>query len=420
MGSVTSKLESASGISRRTHGTPIVEQTEHSIHEMDVKAFNLILSALQYLMSSEQQLMAGIIPHQYQKGIFEKISRESLDLVIRDSDAIISRVKKSSSNNDFLSIISVFQVVKHVHMLKPSMDRTLEASDLGIRGKYNKMTELFYITGSHGLDTFVDGIRADPTTKEKMPKDGTVFQLTSNVILFLEQIMEYVDTLAMILTQDTSYNQTLLRLPRKISVSDRNPALVGLYIRKVLVQLNLTLVNKSDYYADQFLKAVFRLNNNQYILKALQRSGLLAIVSLAEPDCEANYNDMIREQKMLYSQSFSRVLHYIWNAETDIPNAALLAPGRFNEKYSRVIKDKFEVWNKDFKEICMTQRMYSIPDVELRESLKRDNKEYVCPIYSRFYEKYHHLPFSKNPEKYVKYTPAEVSSQIDSFFDAAA
>ena len=163
-----------------------------------------------------------------------------------------------------------------------------------------------------------EGIRADPTTKEKMPKDGTVFQLTSNVILFLEQIMEYVDTLAMILTQDTSYNQTLLRLPRKISVSDRNPALVGLYIRKVLVQLNLTLVNKSDYYADQFLKAVFRLNNNQYILKgkelffeirdkwgvitqpeiislrfqhncayfsfkALQRSGLLAIVSLAEP-----------------------------------------------------------------------------------------------------------------------------------------
>ena len=103
-----------------------------------------------------------------------------------------------------------------------------------------------------------------------MPKDGTVFQLTSNVILFLEQIMEYVDTLAMILTQDTSYNQTLLRLPRKISVSDRNPALVGLYIRKVLVQLNLTLVNKSDYYADQFLKAVFRLNNNQYILKGEQ------------------------------------------------------------------------------------------------------------------------------------------------------
>ena len=48
-----------------------------------------------------------------------------------------------------------------------------------------------------------------------------------------------------------------------ILVGERNAALLGLYIKKVLVQLNLTLVNKSDTYTDQFLKAVFRLNNNQ-------------------------------------------------------------------------------------------------------------------------------------------------------------
>ena len=164
----------------------------------------------------------------------------------------------------------------------------------------------------------------------------------------------------------------------------------------------------------------FRLNNNQYILKSLQRYGILNIVSLAEPDCEANYNDMILEQKRLYSQSWGRVLHYIWNQDTDIPNAVLMAPGRFNEKHARTIKDKFEGFNKEFKEISMVQRIYSIPDVELRESLKRDNKEFICPRYNSFYEKYAGLPFSKHPEKYVKYTPAEVSSQIDSFFDAAA
>ena len=124
---------------------------------------------------------------------------------------------------------------------------------------------------------------------------------------------------------------------------------------------------------------------------------------------------------MLYSQSWTRVLHYICNTDTEIPNAVLMAPtGRFNEKYARVIKEKFEGFNKEFKEISATQRMYSIPDVELRESLKRDNKEFICPKYNGFYEKYASLPFSKHPEKYVKYTPAEVSSQIDSFFDAAA
>ena len=68
------------------------------------------------------------------------------------------------------------------------------------------------------LDAFVDGIRSDPTTKEKMPKDGTVFQLTSNVLLFLEQLLDFTETVSAILTtQDTSYNQMLLRLQRKIS-----------------------------------------------------------------------------------------------------------------------------------------------------------------------------------------------------------
>ena len=81
------------------------------------------------------------------------------------------------------------------------MDRTLEGADPGIRAKYNNMVQSFLTTGSNALDSFVDSIRGDSTPREKMPKDGTVFQLTSNVILFLEQIYEFVDTLAMILTQ---------------------------------------------------------------------------------------------------------------------------------------------------------------------------------------------------------------------------
>lgn len=71
---------------------------------------------------------------------------------------------------------------------------------------------------------------------------------------------------------------------------------------KVLVQLNLTLVGKSDLYSDIYLRAVFRLNNNHYVLKALQRAGLLDLVQLSEPDCEDSYHDMIREHKRSYSQ----------------------------------------------------------------------------------------------------------------------
>jgi len=48
----------------------------------------------------------------------------------------------------------------------------------------------------------------------------------------------------------------------------------------------------------------------------------------------------------------------------------------------------FQGFNKEMEEIARVQRGYSIPDVELRESLKRDNKEYILPKYNAFYERY--------------------------------
>jgi len=80
------------------------------------------------------------------------------------------------------------------------------------------------------------------------------------------------------------------------------PCNLLLATEKVLVQLNLTLVGKSDLYSDIYLRAVFRLNNNHYVLKALQRAGLLDLVRLSEPDCEESYHNMIREHKRAYSQ----------------------------------------------------------------------------------------------------------------------
>ena len=41
-------------------------------------------------------------------------------------------------------------------------------------------------------------------------------------------------------------------------------------------------------------------------------------------------------------------------------------------------------------------------------------------IYTYFAFRYSNVPFTKNPEKYVKYTPDQVASMIDRFFDLAA
>lgn len=127
--------------------------------------------------------------------------------------------------------------------------------------------------------------------------------MTSNVVLFLGQLTDLSDTVGPLLAQDQSYSNALVHT-QPWPKPQRNKALLGLYIsnsfclirfnlksslinkllffflEKVLVQLNLTLVTKSDAYSDSSLRYIFRLNNSHYLLSALQRSGLLDLLKV--------------------------------------------------------------------------------------------------------------------------------------------
>lgn len=67
-------------------------------------------------------------------------------------------------------------------------------------------------------------------------------------------------------------------------------------------QLNFVLLSKSDVYSDIGVKALFRLNNCNYVLKSLQRCSLLEVVSLSEAECEETYYNMITTHKKSYQQ----------------------------------------------------------------------------------------------------------------------
>ncbi|XP_069692328.1 exocyst complex component 7 isoform X2 [Periplaneta americana] len=412
----TQTLEHSTGFTLGTRRSALhLESREDIVDEQEMENYLVCVMALQRLMQSERSLMVGIVPLQHQHQVFEIVIRDAMDMVVQDGENIASRAKRCINRHDFAAVLVVFPILKHLLTMRPEFERTVEGCDYNVRSKFASILNTLHSTGAKALEDFIESVRSDPSTQ--LPKDGTVHELTSNVLVFLEQLLDYVDTIGGVLAQDSVYSNALTLIPGHGKV-DKNKALVGIYIKKVLVQLNLTLVGKSDLYNDVYLRAVFRLNNNNYVLKALQRAGLLDLVRLSEPDCEESYHDMIREHKKTYSQSWSKVLSHIWGME-DAP-VAMPHAGKLRDKDRHLIKERFAGFNKEMEEIAKVQRSYSIPDVELRESLKRDNKEYILPKYHAFYEKYSNVPFTKNPEKYIKYTPAQVSALIDRFFDVAA
>jgi exocyst complex protein 7 len=85
-----------------------------------------------------------------------------------------------------------------------------------------------------------------------------------------------------------------------------------------------------------------------------------------------------------------------------------------------VLKERFSGFTREFEETAKLQRSYAVPDARMREELRKELCQSLVPIYTTFYQKYRNTSFSKNPAKYIKYSPEQVVTTIDMFFDTAA
>jgi len=82
-----------------------------------------------------------------------------------------------------------------------------------------------------------------------------------------------------------------------------------------------------------------------------------------------------------------------------------------------MLKDKFKGFNTELEELHKVQQNWSIPDPHLRARIRGDNVEIVAPVYAEFYRVHAKMNFTKNPDKYLKYSPDSLDSKLRSFFD---
>ncbi|XP_033214373.1 exocyst complex component 7 isoform X3 [Belonocnema kinseyi] len=366
--------------------------------EQEMENYLLLTASLHKLMQVERALVARILSTNLQPQVLEATVRDAMDLVTQDGESIASRAKRCIIRRDFSAVLVIFPILKHLGELKPDLERTVEGCDYALRSKFASVISTLNTTGAKALDDFADSVRNESGTA--LPKDGTVAESTSNVIVFLEQLIEYADTAGAVLNRNEAN-------PISSSKATTERTLLGSYIKKVLAQLNLALVTRSDSsYSDAALRSLFRLNNHNYVINALRRSSLMELLLLAEPNAERTYEDILLRNQMNYvTYTFSKVKLFVEQPSED----ADLNP--------KVLKERFLAFTKEFDEVTKHQRTFSVPDARLREELRKELNQSLTPYYTSFYNKYRKASFSKNPGKYIKYTPEQVSSAIRTFFD---
>ncbi|XP_032055580.1 exocyst complex component 7 isoform X9 [Anas acuta] len=380
------------------------------VFDIEIDAYIHCVSAFVKLAQSEYQLLTEIVPEHHQKKTFDSLIQESLDNLIMEGDNIVSAARKAIIRHDYSAVLTIFPILKHLKQMKPEFDQVLQGTAAGTKNKLPGLITSMETTGAKALEEFADNIKNDPDKEYNMPKDGTVHELTSNAILFLQQLLDFQETAgAMLASQETSSSASSYS-------SEFSRRLLSTYICKVLGNLQLNLLSKSKVYEDPALSAIFLHNNYNYILKSLEKSELIQLVAVTQKTAERSYRELIEQQIQTYQRSWLKVTDYI--LERNLP---VFQPGvKLKDKERQMIKERFKGFNDGLEELCKIQKAWAIPDMEQRDKIRRAQKTIVKETYGAFLNRYGNVPFTKNPEKYIKYQVDQVGEMIEKLFDTSA
>ncbi|XP_032900582.1 exocyst complex component 7 isoform X14 [Amblyraja radiata] len=389
------------------HGPPTGKE---DIMDSEIDSYIHCISAFVKLVQSEYLLLTDIIPEHHQKRTFDSLIQEALDSLMVEGENIVSTARRAIMRHDYSAVLTIFPILKHLKLMKQEFDQVLQGTAASTKNKLPVLITSMETTGAKALEEFADSIKNDPDKEYNMPKDGTVHELTSNAILFLQQLLDFQETASAMLasqeigTSSSSYN------------SEFNRRLLSNYICKILGNLQLNLHSKAKVYEDAALGAVFLLNNFNYILKSLEKSELIQLVAVSQKHPDKAYRSHIDEQLQTYQRSWLKVTMPL--TEGNLP---AFQPGtKLKDKERQAIKDRFKAFNDGLEELCKIQKSWAIPDKEQRDTIRRAQKENVTVAYRVFWQRYSNVPFTKNVEKYMKYKVEQVEEMIEKLFDTSA
>ncbi|XP_021031446.1 exocyst complex component 7 isoform X6 [Mus caroli] len=389
---------------------PIKRPGRDDMLDVETDAYIHCVSAFVKLAQSEYRLLMEIIPEHHQKKTFDSLIQDALDGLMLEGENIVSAARKAIIRHDFSTVLTVFPILRHLKQTKPEFDQVLQGTAASTKNKLPGLITSMETIGAKALEDFADNIKNDPDKEYNMPKDGTVHELTSNAILFLQQLLDFQETAgAMLASQETSSSATSYS-------SEFSKRLLSTYICKVLGNLQLNLLSKSKVYEDPALSAIFLHNSYNYILKSLEKSELIQLVAVTQKTAERSYREHIEQQIQTYQRSWLKVTDYI--AEKNLP---VFQPGvKLRDKERQMIKERFKGFNDGLEELCKIQKAWAIPDTEQRDKIRQAQKNIVKETYGAFLHRYGSVPFTKNPEKYIKYRVEQVGDMIDRLFDTSA
>jgi hypothetical protein len=167
---------------------------------------------------------------------------------------------------------------------------------------------------------------------------------------------------------------------------------------------------------------LFSINNNLYICKnmteyvqscrdqeAVDLAALRTMIAALSKQCEKEIEEFILI-------GWSDIVQHAAPIEAKTLQYSALG-GKITFESGRILKQRFESFNKDFEDFLAACNTLSIPDTEIRDQIRDKIIKFFVPKWKEFFDVYSIIQFSKkHQEQYTRLSPQLIESKIRELF----
>ncbi|KAA8539100.1 hypothetical protein F0562_025792 [Nyssa sinensis] len=329
---------------------------------------------------------------------FAEVTASSVAVLLSFGDAI---AKGKRSPEKLFVLLDMYEIMRELHseiemLFKGKACNEIRESALGL-------TKRLAQTAQETFGDFQEAVEKDATKTAVL--DGTVHPLTSYVINYVKFLFDYQSTLKQLFQEFENGEET-----------DSQLASVTMRIMQAL-QINLD--GKSKQYKDTSLTHLFLMNNIHYMVRSVRRS---EAKDLLGDDWVQRHRRTVQQHANQYKRvAWAKILQCltIQGATSSVGGGSIGVDGGNSSGVSRaIVKDRLKTFNIQFEELHQRQSQWTVPDTELRESLRLAVAEILLPAYRSFIKRFGPLVESgKNPQKYIRYTAEDLERMLAEFFE---
>ncbi|CAF1227257.1 unnamed protein product [Adineta steineri] len=407
----------------RTSNSPLSTSTttleENAVFDAnddrDTNNYKVLLDSFIILLQRDRDLLNYVFPIDLQSLVFTKLIELPLVYMREEGQRLcqsIERIPRKLDAGKF-AIYGVFSILRWFLRSRAVFSKLYQESDPARRQQFTTLSATFEQSAVVYLRSVLEEVTSD---QQPPSQGGNVHPLTSHVLAFMEGLLAYDDTATIIATLYVEQQQRTSS--GGLSGPEKGLYDLGTYFAQLVQALHVSLFRKSESYpsrTDTTIRAIFILNNMNYLLKRLENSSLLGIIQRYQPDLKGKYENDFQTHLKDYTKCYTPLIIAIQEM-LEYDNKNHIPDGKLRERDREQLKESFSTVNTAIDTIRQQCEQYIVSDVDLRDRLRNEGKALIMELYKRYYTKFAHKDFTRHREKYIRYEPRAFELIIENFF----